>query len=99
QPDSFRLATLIGHLEARQNEVRARADVHAVEFTIESWVRRRDRVSDLLYTHLRLAKEVQLHMWTSVLERVVKLTGGRMDGGIVITTRRGEASGRGGYGG
>jgi uncharacterized protein (UPF0548 family) len=29
-------------------------------------------------------------MWTSVLERVVKLTGGSMEGGIVITTRRVE---------
>ena len=90
QPDSFRLATLTGHLEAGQIEFRARADVHAVDFTIESWARSGDRVSDLLYTHLRLAKEVQLHMWTSVLERVVKLTGGSMEGGIVITTRRVE---------
>ena len=88
QPDSFRLVTLTGHLEAGQIEFRARADVHAVDFTIESWARSGDRVSDLLYTHLRLAKEVQLHMWTSVLERVVKLTGGTMEGGIVITTRR-----------
>jgi uncharacterized protein (UPF0548 family) len=86
--DSFRLATLTGHLEAGQIEFRARADSHAVEFTIESWARSGDRVSDVLYTHLRLAKEVQLHMWTSVLERVVKLAKGRMSRGIVITTRR-----------
>jgi uncharacterized protein (UPF0548 family) len=88
QPDSFRLATLTGHLEAGQIEFRARADHRAVEFTIESWARSGDRVSDLLYTHLRLAKEVQLHMWTSVLERVVKLGKGRMAGGVVIITRR-----------
>src|SRR3954452_15429378 len=73
RPDSFRLATLTGHLEAGQIEFRARPDRHAVEFTIESWARSGDRLSDLLYTHVRLAKEVQLHMWTSVLERVVKL--------------------------
>jgi uncharacterized protein (UPF0548 family) len=89
-PDSFRLATLRGHLEAGQIEFRARADHRALEFTIESWARSGDRLSDLLYTHLRLAKEVQLHMWTSVLERVVKLARGRMEGGIVITTRRVE---------
>jgi uncharacterized protein (UPF0548 family) len=86
--DGFRLATLTGHLEAGQIEFRARADHRALEFTIESWARSGDRLSDLLYTHLRLAKEVQLHMWTSVLERVVKLAGGRMAGGVVITTRR-----------
>ena len=88
QPNGFRLATLTGHLEAGQIEFRARADANAVDFTIESWARSGDRVSDLLYTHLRLAKEVQLHMWTSVLERIVKLANGSMAGGIVITTRR-----------
>jgi uncharacterized protein (UPF0548 family) len=88
QPDGFRLATLRGHLEAGQIEFRARADRRAVVFTIESWARSGDRLSDLMYTHLRLAKEVQLHMWTSVLERVVELAGGRMAGGVVITTRR-----------
>ena len=87
RPDGFRLATLLGHLEAGQIEFRARAQHRVLEFTIESWARSGDRLSDLMYTHLRLAKEVQLHMWTSALERVVKLAGGRMEGGIVITTR------------
>ena len=96
RPDGFRLATLTGHLEAGQIEFRARADHRALEFTIESWARSGDRLSDLMYTHLRLAKEVQLHMWTSVLERVIKLAGGTMEGGIVITTRRVDtAPGRG----
>jgi hypothetical protein len=35
-----------------------------------------------------MAKEIQLHMWTSLLERVVRLAGGRMTGGIDIDTRR-----------
>ena len=35
-----------------------------------------------------MSKEVQLHMWTSVLERVVEITRGEMAGGIVVTTRR-----------
>jgi len=87
-PTSFRLATLEGHLEAGQIEFRADADHRLLGFTIESWARSGDRFSDLLYSRLRLAKEVQLHMWTSVLARVVELARGRMDGGIVITTRR-----------
>ena len=33
---------------------------------------------DLLYHRLRMAKEVQAHMWTPFLERVVRLAGGRM---------------------
>jgi uncharacterized protein (UPF0548 family) len=88
---SFRLATLEGHLEAGQIEFRASADHRALHFTIESWARSGDRLSDLLYSHLRVAKEIQLHMWTSVLQRVVELAHGTMAGGIVITTRRLDA--------
>ncbi|MBA3583230.1 MAG: DUF1990 family protein, partial [Gemmatimonadetes bacterium] len=87
-PTSFRLATLEGHLEAGQIEFRIGSDHRSLEFTIESWARSGDRFSDLLFTRLRLAKEVQLHMWTSVLARVVELSGGRIEGGMVITTRR-----------
>jgi len=85
---SLRLATLQGHLEAGQIEFRAREDYRGVLFEIESWARSGDRLSDLLYTHLQISKEVQLHMWASVLRNVVDLAGGKMDGGIVITTRR-----------
>jgi uncharacterized protein (UPF0548 family) len=99
RPDGFRLVTLRGHLEAGQIEFRARVDHRALEFTIESWARSGDRLSNLLYTHLRLAKEVQLHMWTSVLERVVKLAGATMHGGVVITTRPVEAARSDGYAG
>ena len=90
EPLSFRLATLEGHLEAGQIEFRARPAGLGLEFVIESWARSGDRLSDLLYTHVRMAKEIQLHMWTSVLERVVRIAGGAREGGIVVTTRRVE---------
>jgi uncharacterized protein (UPF0548 family) len=86
-PTSFRLATLKGHLEAGQIEFRAERGHRGLDFVIESWARSGDRFSDLLYTHVRLAKEIQLHMWTSVLERVVRIAGGTMDGGIRVTTK------------
>jgi uncharacterized protein (UPF0548 family) len=89
--DAFRLATLDGHLEAGQIEFRAHSSSRSIEFVIESWARSGDRLSDLLYTHLRMAKEIQLHMWTSVLQRVVALADGRMDGGIRVITRRVDA--------
>jgi uncharacterized protein (UPF0548 family) len=85
---SFRLATLQGHLEAGQIEFRAGEDYRGVVFEIESWARNGDRLSDLLYTRLRISREVQLHMWASVLRNVVDLAEGKMVGGIVITTRR-----------
>lgn len=90
-PGSFRLATLLGHLEAGQIEFRAASGHRSISFEIESWARGGDRLSDLLYTHLRISKEVQLHMWSSVLRGVVDLAEGRMEGGIVITTRRVDA--------
>jgi uncharacterized protein DUF1990 len=87
-PRSFRFATLDGHLEAGQIEFRAAPAPEGLRFEIESWARSGDRLSNLLYNHLRMAKEIQLHMWTSFLERVAKASGGRLTGGIEIHTRR-----------
>jgi hypothetical protein len=84
---SFRFATLEDHLEAGQIRFAAEAG-ELLEFRIESWARAGDRLSNLLYDRLRMSKEVQLHMWTSVLERVARLSGGRLTGGIEIRTRR-----------
>jgi Domain of unknown function (DUF1990) len=86
-PTAFRFVTLPGHLEAGQIRFEARQD-ELLEFSIESWARAGDQLSNLLFEHLRMSKEIQLHMWTSVLERVAKLAGGRLDGGIEIRTRR-----------
>jgi hypothetical protein len=89
RPGSFRLATLAGHLEAGQIEFRARSDDEAeVVFEIESWARSSSRLVNLLYHRLRMAKEVQAHMWITFLERVVELAGGRMTGGIELDTER-----------
>ena len=85
---SFRYATLDGHLEAGQIEFSAADEDGALRFRIESWARSGDRLSNVLHEHLRMAKEVQLHMWTSFIERVAHVTGGRLTGGIEIETRR-----------
>jgi hypothetical protein len=84
---SFRLATLDGHLEAGQIEFRARPDGRAVLFEIESWARAGDRLADLLYNRLRLAKEIQLNMWTHFCVRTAALAGGKPQGGVTIRTR------------
>jgi hypothetical protein len=86
-PRSFRLVTLAGHLEAGQIEFRA-SNGELLEFEIESWARSGDRLSELMYDRLRVSKEVQFHMWTSFLEHVVKLSGGRRAGGLRIHTRK-----------
>jgi hypothetical protein len=87
-PRSFRLATLKGHLEAGQIEFRTSDTADGrVKVTIESWARSSGRFSDLLYHHVGMAKEIQLHMWVSFLEGVVGIARGRITGGIDIDTR------------
>lgn len=89
-PTSFRFITLAGHIEAGQIEWRARdEDDGRVAFEIESWSRPGDLMSELMHHKLRMAKEVQLHMWISVLEQVARRYGHR-DGPLDIETRRME---------
>jgi hypothetical protein len=85
---SFRFATLTGHLEAGQIEFRATDSDGLLRFEIESWARSGDWLSNVLYHHLRMAKEVQLHMWTSFLEQVARVSGGRLTGGVEIISRK-----------
>lgn len=85
---SVRLGTLPGHLEAGQIEFRARAEPDGLRFEIESWARNGDRLSQLLYDHLRLAKEIQLNLWLETCLTVVARTGGRLHGGVRVDTRR-----------
>jgi hypothetical protein len=92
-PTSFRLATLLGHLEAGQIEFRAFRDDDLC-LSIETWASSGDRLSRLLYQHLRMAKEVQFHMWTSFLERAARLSGGRLAGGIDVETRQVDQPGK-----
>jgi hypothetical protein len=87
RPDRFRFATLSGHLEAGQIEWRAWDDGR-LHFGVESWARGGDRLSALMHDRLRMAKEVQLYMWTSVVERVPRLVGGRLLDGVHVSTRR-----------
>jgi hypothetical protein len=93
-PTSFRFATLSGHLEAGQIEFRARREKGEsgsepeFVFEIESWARPGDRVSHLLYNKLLLAKEIQLNLWTETCLGVARNTGGRLQGGVRVHTRR-----------
>jgi hypothetical protein len=86
----LRLATLAGHLEAGQIEFRARAAGDAGEpvlvFEVETWARPADRRVRLLYTSLRLAKEVQLNMWVRFCLAAVRTAGGRCADGVHIRT-------------
>lgn len=88
RPDGFRFATLAGHLEAGQIEWRAWEEQGQLRMAVESWARGADRLSAILHDRLRMAKEVQLYMWTTLLHRVPRLTGGRLLDGVHVHTRR-----------
>jgi hypothetical protein len=85
--EHFRFATMDGHLEAGQIEWRAWRDQH-LHFAVESWSRSGDRFSAYMHDGLKVAKEMQLYMWTSVLERVGREVGGSLVEGVYVTTRR-----------
>ena len=88
-PTSFSFVTLEGHLEAGRIRFSARdLGPGRLELLIEAWARGGDRLSSMLFDRLPLNKEVQLHMWTSVLERLSDLSGGCRDGAVDITTKR-----------
>ncbi len=89
QDAAFMLATLDGHLEAGRIRFSARdLGPGRLEIRIEAWARGGDRVSNVLFDRVPVNKEVQLHMWTSVLERLVQISGGERDGRLDLITRR-----------
>ncbi|MFD0898880.1 DUF1990 family protein [Actinomadura sediminis] len=94
-PESFRFVTLRGHLEAGEIEFRAAETADGLVFTIESWARSGDRLASVLYSGLRIAKEMQLHMWTHFCERVAELAGGSVRGEIEVSTERTDVRGTG----
>ncbi|WP_067893807.1 DUF1990 family protein [Actinomadura chibensis] len=90
-PESFRFATLRGHMEAGEIEFRvAEGRDGGLVFMIESWARSGDRLAELLYAKVGIAKEMQLHMWSHFCMRAAELSGGRMVGEIEVQTERKE---------
>jgi hypothetical protein len=88
-PTSFRFCTLKGHLEAGEIEFRASwAEGGRLLFEIESWARSADRLFHLLYHHLWITREMQMHMWTAVCCEAARLAGGSLGDRVLITTRR-----------
>ncbi|PZS40877.1 MAG: DUF1990 domain-containing protein [Pseudonocardiales bacterium] len=84
---SFRFATLLNHMEAGQIEFRARPRGSSLQFEIEAWARPGSPMVNLLYTHLWLAREIQLNMWVRFCQGAAEVAGGRVRGGVTINTR------------
>ncbi|MYQ96621.1 DUF1990 family protein [Streptomyces sp. SID4946] len=86
--ESLHLVTLRGHMEAGQVQFRAHTDGDLLVFEIELWARAATRLVHVLYSHLRVAKEIQLNMWVRFCLSAVKISGGRLVDGVHIHTRR-----------
>ncbi|MEJ2888055.1 DUF1990 family protein [Actinomycetospora aeridis] len=85
---SFRLGTLVGHVEAGQIEFAARELPDGkLEFGITTWARAGDRVADVLYSRLGLAKQIQYLLWVEFCVRAAEVSGGRAADGVHVTTR------------
>lgn len=92
--NSLHLVTLRGHMEAGQVQFRAREDGDLLVFEIELWACVGNRLVHLLYSHLRLAKEIQLNMWVRFCLSAVTASGGRLVDGVHISTRRLDPPGK-----
>lgn len=84
---SLQLGTLRGHLEAGQIRFSARLVDGVLRFQVETWSRAGDRWADLLYSRLRVAKEIQFNMWVHFCLGAARIAGGRPRGGVTIETR------------
>lgn len=88
-PDSFRLVTLEGHLEAGTIEFRAQdLPDGALEFSVESWARSGDQGLRVLYDRLGIAQVLQSEMWVELCEAVVALVHGSQRGPVHVLTER-----------
>ncbi|WP_249400076.1 DUF1990 domain-containing protein [Streptomyces argyrophylli] len=85
--ESLHLVTLRGHMEAGQVHFRAREEDGLLVFEIELWACPGSRLVHLLYSRLRLAKEVQLNMWVRFCLAAAAMSGGRAADGVHISTR------------
>lgn len=87
EPTAFRLGTLTGHVEAGQIEFAARDLGDDLEFGITTWARGGDRIADVLYSRLGLAKQMQYLLWVEFCVRAAALAGGRVPDGVTVRTR------------
>lgn len=86
-PLSMRLVTLRGHLEAGQVRFRAEQEADTLTFEVEAWARCASAAVQLLYTKLRLAKEIQLNMWVRFCLSAARIADGRPRDGVHVSTR------------
>lgn len=88
QERAFAFATLQGHMEAGLIEFRASDHEDGLTFEIETFARSGDRLYDVIYDKLGIAREMQLHMWVYFCEQAAHTAGGRLREPVAVVTDR-----------
>jgi Domain of unknown function (DUF1990) len=86
----LRLATLAGHLESGQVQFHATEQHDLLTFDTQAWARPSTRLVHLLYSRMRLAKEIQLNMWVRFCLAAAAAAGGAILDGVRIVTHRAD---------
>lgn len=69
---SFKLVTLEDHLESGDIEFSIKEEKDHIVFRIESFARSRDRLVDVVYDKVPIARKAQTEMWTQVCTGFLK---------------------------
>ena len=84
---SFTFVTLDGHIEAGKIVFRAEPlDTGQLAFEIESVARSGNKLVDVLYDRVGVAREMQLNMWVHVCERAAEVAGGTLAEPVDVET-------------
>ena len=84
--EGFRFAGLRGGAQRGEVAYRLRDDDEAIEAEVAITQRSASRLYDLVYHRLGIARRIERHTWSHVLERTAQLAGGRPPARVVVET-------------
>jgi hypothetical protein len=84
--EGFRFAGLRGGAQRGEIAYRVSADGEAIDLEVRITQRSASRLYDLVYHRLGVARRIERHTWTHVLERSAQLAGGRPPERVLVET-------------
>jgi hypothetical protein len=84
--EGFRLAGLKGGAQRGEVAYRVTGDDEAIDLEVGITQRSASRLYDLVYHRLGLARRIERHTWSHVLERSAQLAGGRPPERVIVET-------------
>ncbi len=84
--EGFRFTALRGGAQRGEVAYRLRGDGEAIDAEVAITQRSASRLYDLAYHRLGIARRIERHTWSYVLERTAQLAGGRPPGRVLVET-------------